>query len=50
MDRKTAAQVDVTWEMAKTSFAANNNQIVISPSVYQMIGAMGIEELKCRLR
>lgn len=50
LDSKTAAQVDVTWEMAKTSLAANNNQIVINPSIYQMIGATGMEELKFRLR
>ena len=50
LDPMASAQVEVIWQMARESLAANDDQIVINPSVYQLIGVAGLEELKVRLR
>lgn len=50
LDARTSAQIEVIWQMARESLAANDNQILINSSVYQTIGNSGLEELKVRLR
>ena len=50
LDAGALAQVEIIWQMARESLAANDDQIVINPSVYQLIGNSGLEELKFRLR
>lgn len=46
----TLTQVDLTWQMAISSLAATNQQILINANVYKMIGNAGVEEIKLRLR
>lgn len=50
LDARSAAQVEVIWEVARESLTANNDQIVINSTVYQLLGISGLEELKFRLR
>lgn len=42
--------IDLAWEMAKASFSANDNHIVLNQQVCQVIGKQGVEELRRRLR
>lgn len=50
LDSATAMQVDLTWQMAKASLAATNQQVLINANVYKLIGDAGLEEIKVRLR
>lgn len=50
LDAATSAQIEITWQMARESFTANGDQIVINKNVYELIGNAGLEELKIRLR
>ncbi|KAK5087060.1 hypothetical protein LTR05_004231 [Lithohypha guttulata] len=46
---EVAMQVNLVWEMARGSFAANSDRIVVPQNVVQSIGNAGLEELKYRL-
>jgi len=50
LDASASAQVEVIWQMARESLKANDDQVVINSSVFQLIGNAGLEELKVRLR
>ena len=50
LSAKVAEQVDMIWDMARESMAANNYQIILTPKICQSIGSNGLELLKLRLR